>query len=177
MVKQVFIIAAAALMASCGLDPKPVDPELDSMTVLAREKYEPILTGEWYKDTTVSDKLIFQECLKLNADHSFERVIDFVSRKLVTVNGVETYTDWEHSADTTNGKWSLNVYRDIATEGFRMRLCIYPDNSNYIYSIPTIELSGANDTAIFTKNYYVGYLKRRPGGKDTANESAQSSSE
>lgn len=165
MGKPLFILCAAALMASCGLDPKPTDPELDNARLQIREKYEPILTGEWYKDTAMSDKFIFRESLRLNADHSFTRVIDLVTRKLVTINGVETYTDWEHLADTTEGKWDINVFRDDETKEFKKQLRVYPDNSDYTLSIPYLYFTEANDTAIFINNYYVGYLKRRQGGK------------
>ena len=93
------------------------------------------------------------------------RVIDLVTRKLVTINGVETYTDWEHLADTTAGKWDINVFRDDETKEFKKQLRVYPDNSDYTLSIPYLYFTEANDTAIFINNYYVGYLKRRQGGK------------
>ncbi len=165
--KKEFIICilTAALMAACGLDPEPADPELREASLEVKEKYEPILTGEWYFDTTFSDKLIYKESLKLGADHSFTHSIKFMQRDLVTINGEETYTDWEIHNDSSAGSWRATAYRDDETKAIKKRLTLTNEYATGTVSIFLLTFTEANDTAIFLKNYYVPRLKRKQGDR------------
>ena len=112
--KKTFIIALLAIitisLASCGSDePQWADPEAHEKTEQLRAQYTPFIVGTWHYEKTIEKQRAFEQ-LTFNADGTLSGQRKWQSRQVVTIDGVEQYTDWEDVPDengTFTGTWSL----------------------------------------------------------------------
>ena len=111
--KALFLFLAAFALTACSSDPEWADPEAHEKTIQLNEKYGPLMIGTWHYENS-SDKHRFFELLTFKDDGTFTGKRTWQSRKLVTIDGKEQYTDWqdvEPLAGTFTGKWSLRFWR------------------------------------------------------------------
>ena len=114
MNKKTIITALLALVAmafaSCGSDePQWADPEAHEKTELLRAQYTPFIVGTWHYEKIIEKQRAFEQ-LTFNADGTLSGLRKWQSRKVVTIDGQEQYTDWKDVPDengTFTGTWSL----------------------------------------------------------------------
>ncbi len=98
--KFLFLMIVVLAFASCGSDePKYADPEAHEKTVKLNEQYGP---------------LMFQ------ADGTLTGMRKWQTRKLVTIDGEQRYTDWENVEPlegTFSGTWKLSYYSPEGENG------------------------------------------------------------
>ena len=106
-----FAMLAAFSLASCGSDePQWADPEAHEKTEQLREQYTPFTVGTWHIER-IGDKQRAFEQLTFNADGTLSGLRKWQSRKVVTIDGEEQYTDWGgHDAD------KRSFHRDLVTD-------------------------------------------------------------
>lgn len=118
------IIALLALVAiclvSCGSDePQWADPEAHEKTEQLREQYMPFIVGTLHYEKTIEKQRAFEQ-LTFNADGTLSGQRKWQSQQVVSINGVEQYTDWEDVPDengTFTGTWSLVWERNSSGVG------------------------------------------------------------
>ena len=105
-----FAMLATFSIASCGSDePQWADPEAHEKTEQLRAQYTPFIVGTWHYEKTIEKQRAFEQ-LTFNADGTLSGQRKWQSRQVVTIDGVEQYTDWEDVPDengTFTGTWSL----------------------------------------------------------------------
>ena len=114
MNKQAIITALLAILtislASCGSDkPEWADPEAHEKTEQLREQYTPFIIGTWHIERIGDKQRVFEQ-LTFNADGTLKGLRKWQTRQLVTIDGVEQYTDWENLSQPNGaftGTWSL----------------------------------------------------------------------
>ena len=95
--RNIFVMCSAVLsFASCSSDePKYADPEAHEKTVLLNEQYGPLIVGTWHYEN-ISDSQRYFERLTFLADGTLTGMRKWQTRKLVTIDGEQRYTDWEN---------------------------------------------------------------------------------
>ena len=88
------ILLALVSLASCSSDPQWADEEAHEKTEQLRKQYTPIIAGTWHVEY-IKDKGRFFERLTFSADGTFTGMRKWQTRKLVTIDDKEQYTDWE----------------------------------------------------------------------------------
>jgi hypothetical protein len=119
--KALFLFLAAFALTACSSDPEWADPEAHEKTIQLNEKYGPLMIGTWHYENS-SDKHRFFELLTFKDDGTFTGKRTWQSRKLVTIDGKEQYTDWqdvEPLAGTFTGKWSLRFWSPEGDTGVK----------------------------------------------------------
>ena len=104
------ILLALVALASCSSDPQWADEEAHKKTEQLRKQYTPIIAGTWHVEY-IKDKGRFFERLTFSADGTFTGMRKWQTRKLVTIDGKEQYTDWQEKEDyngTFTGTWKLS---------------------------------------------------------------------
>lgn len=112
------ILLALVSLASCSSDPQWADEEAHEKTEQLRKQYTPIIAGTWHVEY-IKDKGRFFERLTFSADGTFTGMRKWQTRKLVTIDGKEQYTDWQGKEDyngTFTGTWQL-VWERNGSEG------------------------------------------------------------
>ena len=95
MKKITLIFLLAIVFASCGSDePRYADPEAHEKTVQLNEQYGSLMVGTWNYEN-ISDTHRYFERLTFQADGALTGMRKWQTRKLVTIDGKEQYTDWE----------------------------------------------------------------------------------
>ena len=105
--------------ASCGSDePRYADPEAHEKTVQLNEQYGPLMVGTWHYEN-ISDTQRYFECLTFQADGTLTGIRKWQTRKLVTIDGKEQYTDWEdvELSGTFKGTWQLRYWSPEGNSG------------------------------------------------------------
>ena len=123
--KALFLFLVALALTACSSDPQWADPEAHEKTEQLRKQYTPIIAGTWHVEY-VKDKGRFFERLTFSADGTFTGMRKWQTRKLVTIDGEEQYTDWQNAGQPTGwgdeegpmngtftGTWQL---KDIGTQ-------------------------------------------------------------
>lgn len=109
------ILIATIAFTSCSSDePKYVDQEAHEKTMQLKEQYGPLVVGTWHVEY-IKEKGRFFERLTFNADGTFTGMRKWQTRKLVTIDGEQYYTDWQDFYDyngTFTGTWKLSWERD-----------------------------------------------------------------
>ena len=146
-----FVMLAALALVSCGSDdPVWADPEAHDKTEQLQEQYSPFIVGTWHYEKAFDEKRAFEQ-LTFNADGTLSGIRVWQTRQVVTINGQETYTDWEdmpYENGTFTGTWSLQWERNMSGVG-ENRLFLYAqwDEQSPVYAYSHICLFGfANAT-------------------------------
>ena len=124
MNKKSIITALLALVvlafASCGSDePQWANPEAHEKTVQLNEQYGPLMVGTWHYEN-ISDTQCYFERLTFQADGTLAGMHKWQTRKLVTIDGEQRYTDWENVEPlegTFSGTWKLSYYSPEGENG------------------------------------------------------------
>ena len=120
------ILLALVALASCSSDPQWADEEAHEKTEQLRKQYTPIIAGTWHVEY-VKDKGRFFERLTFSADGTFTGMRKWQTRKLVTIDGEQRYTDWENVEPlegTFSGTWKLSYYSPEGENGEK-RNCLF----------------------------------------------------
>ena len=112
--RNIFVICTAMLsLTSCGSDePRYADQEAHEKTVKLNEQYGPLMVGTWQYEN-ISDTQRYFERLTFQADGTLTGMRKWQTRKLVTIDGEQRYTDWENVEPlegTFSGTWKLSYY-------------------------------------------------------------------
>ena len=111
--KFLLLLIVVLAFASCGSDePRYADPEAHEKTVQLNEQYGPLMVGTWHYEN-ISDTQCYFERLTFQADGTLTGMRKWQTRKLVTIDGEQRYTDWENVEPlegTFSGTWKLSYY-------------------------------------------------------------------
>ena len=119
--RNIFVMCAAILsLASCDSDEsKYADPEAHEKTVQLNEQYGPLMVGTWHYEN-ISDTQRYFERLTFQADGTLTGMRKWQTRKFVTIDGEQRYTDWENVEPlegTFSGTWKLSYYSPEGENG------------------------------------------------------------
>ena len=124
--RNILVMTAAILsLFSCSSDPQWADEEAHEKTEQLQKQYGPMMIGTWYYEN-ISDTERFFEQLTFNADGTLSGMRKWQSRKVVTIDGEQRYTDWENVEPlegTFSGTWKLRYYSPEGTTG-KKRNCL-----------------------------------------------------
>ena len=108
----IFMMLAAFSLVSCGSDePRYADPEAHEKTVQLNEQYGPLMVGTWHYEN-ISDTQRYFERLTFQGDGTLTGMRKWQTRKLVTIDGEQRYTDWENVEPlegTFSGTWPIPI--------------------------------------------------------------------
>ena len=120
--KFLLLLIVVLAFASCGSDePRYADPEAHEKTVQLNEQYGPLMVGTWHYEN-ISDTQCYFERLTFQADGTLTGMRKWQTRKLVTIDGEQRYTDWENVRRATLhrlgecGAFGRNLLRYMETE-------------------------------------------------------------
>ena len=164
MNKQIIISALLALVAmtfaSCGSDePQWADPEAHERTEQLRKQYGPLIVGSWHYEK-VGERQRFFEKLTFMDNGTLTGMRKWQTRKLVTIDGEQRYTDWEdvELSGTFTGTWSLRYW---SPDGKEKRNCLeltatYDDKErDYMAYSTCLTFGYADETTLRIQGYYV----------------------
>ena len=121
-----FMMLTAFSIASCGSDePRYADPEAHEKTVKLNEQYGLLMVGTWHYEN-ISDTQRYFERLTFQADGILTGMRKWQTRKFVTIDGKEQYTDWEdvELSGTFTGTWQLRYWSPEGNSGEK-RNCLF----------------------------------------------------
>ena len=160
-----FAMLAALSLTSCGSDePQWADPEAHEKTEQLREQYTPYIVGTWHYEKTIEKQRAFER-MTFNADGTLNGRRKWQSRKVVTIDGQEQYTDWEDIPDengTFTGTWNLVWERNSSGVG-ENRIILYAlwdDEDNPIIAYSHNPLFGYADA---TTLQFAGHWQNSDG--------------
>ena len=151
---------AALSLASCGSDePQWADPEAHEKSEQLKKQYEPLMVGTWYYEK-VGEKQRFFEQLTFNADGTLAGVRKWQTRKLVTIDGEQRYTDWEdlELCGSFAGTWSLRYWAPYGGEkqNYLELTANYDDKErDYMAYSTCLSFGYAGETTLRFQGYYV----------------------
>ena len=157
----VFIMLAVFSLASCSNDePRHADPEAHEKTVKLNEQYGPIIVGTWYYEN-ISDMQRYFERLTFQTDGILTGMRKWQTRKLVTLDGKEQYTDWEdvELSGTFTGTWQLRYWSPEGNSGEK-RNCLqleahYDKERNYMAYSCVLTFAYADTNTLRIQGSYV----------------------
>ena len=141
--KLFFLLIVALAFASCGSDePRYADPEAHEKTVQLNEQYGPLMVGTWHYEN-ISETQRYFECLMFQADGTLTGMRKWQTRKLVTIDDKEQYTDWEdvELSGTFKGTWQLRYWS--------------PEGRDYMAYSCALTFAYADATTLRIQGYYV----------------------
>ena len=155
------ILLALVSLASCSSDPQWADEEAHEKTEQLRKQYTPIIAGTWHVEY-IKDKGRFFERLTFSADGTFTGMRKWKTRKLVTIDDKEQYTDWEdvELSGTFTGTWQLRYWSPEGNSGEK-RNCLqltatYDDaGRDYMAYSCALTFAYADATTLRIQGYYV----------------------
>ena len=159
--RTILLFLAAFAMTACSSDPQWVDEEAHENTEQLRELYTPIIVGTWHVEY-IKDKGRFFERLTFSADGTFTGMRKWQTRKLVTIDGKEQYTDWQEKEDyngTFTGTWKLSWERDKEGAPGANRLwlsAVFDENHDrtyYAYDLNALFIHVDETTLSFTGGF------------------------
>ena len=159
--RTILLFLAAFAMTACSSDPQWVDEEAHENTEQLRELYTPIIVGTWHVEY-IKDKGRFFERLTFSADGTFTGMRKWQTRKLVTIDGKEQYTDWQEKEDyngTFTGTWKLSWERDKEGAPGANRLwlsAVFDENHDrtyYAYDLNALFIHADKTTISFTGGF------------------------
>ena len=160
--RNILVMTAAILsLFSCSSDPQWADEEAHEKTEQLQKQYGPMMIGTWYYEN-ISDTERFFERLTFNADGTLSGMRKWQSRKVVTIEGEQRYTDWESVEPlegTFSGTWKLSYYsqEDMAGE---KRNCLLLNakyegaNSEYMAYSNIATFDYADETTLRFEGFY-----------------------
>ena len=146
----IFMMLAAFSLASCSSDePRYADPEAHEKTVQLNEQYGPLMVGTWHYEN-------ISETQRLTGMRKWQ------TRKLVTIDDKEQYTDWEdvELSGTFTGTWQLRYWSPEGNSGEK-RNCLqltatYDDaGRDYMAYSCALTFAYADATTLRIQGYYV----------------------
>jgi len=156
-----FLLALIVMaFSSCGSDePQWADPEGHERTEQLRKQYGPLIVGSWHYEK-VGERQRFFEKLTFKDNGTLTGLRKWQTRKLVTIDGEQRYTDWENTelSGTFTGTWSLRYW---SPDGGMKRNCLeltatYDDKEqNYMAYSACLTFGYANETTLHIQGYYV----------------------
>ena len=159
--RKLLLFLAVFAMTACSSDPQWADPEAHENTEQLRKQYAPIIAGTWHVEY-IKDKGRFFERLTFSADGTFTGMRKRQTRKLVTIDGKEQYTDWQEKEDyngTFTGTWKLSWERDKEGAPGANRLCLSAvfdenhDRTYYAYDLNALFIHADETTLSFTGGF------------------------
>ena len=130
------LVLATFILTSCGSDePQWADPEAHEKTEQLREQYGPLMAGMWHYEKVGENQRFFEK-LTFKDDGTFTGMRKWQTRKLVTIDGEQRYTDWEtlELSGTFTGTWSLSYWAPYGGEkGNYLQLIAKYDNEDVSY--------------------------------------------
>ena len=158
--KALFLFLVALALTACSSDPQWADPEAHEKTEQLRKQYTPIIAGTWHVEY-VKDKGRFFERLTFSADGTFTGMRKWQTRKLVTIDDKEQYTDWEdvELSGTFTGTWQLSWERDKEGAPGANRLwlsAVFDENHDrtyYAYDLNALFIHADETTLSFTGGF------------------------
>ena len=156
------ILFIAISLNSCSSDePQWADPEAHEKTVKLNEQYGPLMVGTWQYEN-ISDTQRYFERLTFQADGTLTGMSKWQTRKFVTIDGKEQYTDWEdvELSGTFKGTWQLRYWSPEGNSGEK-RNCLqltatYDDaERDYMAYSCTLTFAYADKTTLRIQGYYV----------------------
>ena len=154
------ILIATIAFTSCSSDePKYVDQEAHEKTMQLKEQCGPLVVGTWHVEY-IKEKGRFFERLTFNADGTFTGMRKWQTRKLVTIDGEQRYTDWEtlELSGTFTGTWSLSYWAPYGGEksNYLQLIAKYDgENQNYMAYSTCLTFGYADETTLHIQGYYV----------------------
>ena len=154
------VMLAAIFLASCGSsEPEWVDPEAHERGERLQNQYGPLMVGTWHYEK-VGEKQRFFEQLTFKGDGTFTGIRKWQTRKLVTIDGQEQYTDWEdiELSGTFTGTWSLRYW---SPDGGEKRNCLEltatydNEDLNFMAYSTCLTFGYADETTLHIQGYYV----------------------
>ena len=161
--RNIFVMCAAILsLASCDSDEsKYADPEAHEKTVQLNEQYGPLMVGTWHYEN-ISDTQRYFERLTFQIDGTLTGMRKWQTRKLITIEGKEQYTDWENLelSGTFTGTWQLRYWSPEGNSGEK-RNCLqlsatYDDaERDYMAYSCVLTFAYADAATLRIQGYYV----------------------
>ena len=160
--RNILVMTAAILsFVSCSSDPQWVDEEAHEKTEQLQKQYGPMMIGTWHYEN-ISDTERFFERLTFNADGTLSGMRKWQSRKVVTIEGEQRYTDWESVEPlegTFSGTWKLSYYSPEGMAGEK-RNCLLLNakyegaNSEYMAYSNIATFDYADETTLCFEGFY-----------------------
>ena len=153
-------LIALFMLVSCSSEPQYADLEEYEKTQQLREQYGPLLVGTWHYEY-LSDGHHFFEQVTFKDDGTFTGMRKWQTRKLVTIDGEQHYTDWESVElleGPFTGTWSLRYYNPEGL-GSSKRNCLllnatYDENSQYVAYPSVLNFDYADETTLRIQGCY-----------------------
>ena len=160
--RNILVMTAAILsLFSCSSDPQWADEEAHEKTEQLQKQYGPMMIGTWYYEN-ISDTERYFERLTFNADGTLSGMRKWQSRKVVTIEGEQRYTDWESVEPlegTFSGTWKLSYYSPEGMAGEK-RNCLLLNakyegaNSEYMAYSNIATFDYADETTLCFEGFY-----------------------
>ena len=160
--RNILVMTAAILsLVSCSSDPQWADEEAHEKTEQLQKQYGPMMIGTWYYEN-ISDTERYFERLTFNADGTLSGMRKWQSRKVVTIEGEQRYTDWESVEPlegTFSGTWKLSYYSPEGMAGEK-RNCLLLNakyegaNSEYMAYSNIATFDYADETTLRFEGFY-----------------------
>ena len=137
------------------------DEEAHEKTEQLQKQYGPMMIGTWYYEN-ISDTERYFERLTFNADGTLSGMRKWQSRKVVTIEGEQRYTDWESVEPlegTFSGTWKLSYYSLEGMAGEK-RNCLLLNakyegaNSEYMAYSNIVTFDYADETTLCFEGFY-----------------------
>jgi len=153
--------AAIFFLSSCSSDPQWADEEAHEKTEQLQKQYGPMMIGTWHYEN-ISDTERFFEQLTFNTDGTLSGMRKWQSRKVVTIEGEQRYTDWESVEPlegTFSGTWKLSYYSPEGMAGEK-RNCLLLNakyegaNSEYMAYSNIATFDYADETTLRFEGFY-----------------------
>ena len=160
--RNILVMTTAILsLVSCSSDPQWADEEAHEKTEQLQKQYGPMMIGTWYYEN-ISNTERFFERLTFNADGTLSGMRKWQSRKVVTIEGEQRYTDWESVEPlegTFSGTWKLSYYSPEGMAGEK-RNCLLLNakyegaNSEYMAYSNIATFDYADETTLRFEGFY-----------------------
>lgn len=160
--RNILVMTAAILsLFSCSSDPQWADEEAHEKTEQLQKQYGPMMIGTWYYEN-ISDTERYFERLTFNADGTLSGMRKWQSRKVVTIEGEQRYTNWESVEPlegTFSGTWKLSYYSLEGMAGEK-RNCLLLNakyegaNSEYMAYSNIATFDYADETTLCFEGFY-----------------------
>ena len=159
--RNILVMTAAILSLSCSSDPQWADEEAHEKTEQLQKQYGPMMIGTWHYEN-ISDTERFFEQLTFNTDGTLSGMRKWQSRKVVTIEGEQRYTDWESVEPlegTFSGTWKLSYYSPEGMAGEK-RNCLLLNakyegtNSEYMAYSNIATFDYADETTLCFEGFY-----------------------
>ena len=141
-------------------DPELVDREAQEKTEALNRQYAPLMVGTWYYEK-IEDKQRYFEQLTFHSDGTLTGEHKWQKRELVTIDGIQRYTDWEDVdlSGTFSGIWNLK-YCSPEGRAETRRNCLllearYDDERAYMAYSHVATFDYANETTLRFQGFFV----------------------